>query len=168
MRTLDVFNDLPDRGSLMQFLGAQIDRCRSGNWPLALIVLDIGYPEGQALPDEATRANILRSMVRLLAASLRASDPIFRLGKTEFAVALPGLNEIEALGMAARLREAVEIQPTHGAREIPAHAPQPCMGIAIFPPHGQAAEPLLANALQALAQAKQLGLPWAVSVEGSC
>lgn len=90
-------------------------------------------------------------------ARLRDEDTLARLGGDEFLVLLPRLGQPnEARDVAGRLLEAVSEPVTLEGREVVVHC---SIGIALYPDDGDTVEALMANADNAMYQAKKPGRP---------
>jgi diguanylate cyclase (GGDEF)-like protein len=104
----DALTGLPNRRSLEEHLERAIARARRGRSG-ALLFLDLDNFKlvndtlGHAAGDE-----LLTTLTQLLAAHLRADDLLARLGGDEFAIILDGVDIDGALGIAERMRAAVE------------------------------------------------------------
>ena len=120
----------------------------------ALVLLDIDYfktyndEHGHLAGDAA-----LARFGRILRRATRGDDMAFRYGGEEFLLLLPGLELDAAMGVAERLRQAVEDGP---AGELPRFTIS--AGVAICDPaDGRDPEPLLRRADAALYAAKRAG-----------
>ncbi|NMG45695.1 EAL domain-containing protein [Aromatoleum toluvorans] len=88
-------------------------------------------------------------------ARLREEDTLARLGGDEFLVLLPRLGEAnDARDVAGRLLEAVAEPVTLDGRDVVVHC---SIGIALYPDDGESVEALMANADNAMYQAKKPG-----------
>jgi diguanylate cyclase (GGDEF)-like protein len=88
---------------------------------------------------------------------LRNEDTLARLGGDEFLVLLPRLGQAsDARDVAGRLLEAVSEPVTLDGREVVVHC---SIGIALYPDDGETVEALMANADNAMYQAKKPGRP---------
>ena len=88
---------------------------------------------------------------------LRDEDTLARLGGDEFLVLLPRLGQAsEARDVAGRLLEAVSEPVALDGREVVVHC---SIGIALYPDDGETVETLMANADNAMYQAKKPGRP---------
>jgi diguanylate cyclase len=105
----------------------------------------------------------LRTLVAVLAETLRAEDVLARMGGEEFAILVRGVSKDNALVLGERLRRVVEtINLKHDDQPLPLTV---SVGISLFPiadgPEGAPAEQtgakLLADADAALYRAKTAG-----------
>jgi diguanylate cyclase (GGDEF)-like protein len=134
-------------------LRSELHRAGRAHDSLALLMLDIddfkrvndvcGHGEGD---------QVLQLLAELLKSLVRTSDTVCRVGGEEFAVILPTCNAEDALGLAARLREALMQSPAESVGEITLS-----MGIALGPEHAMNARELIACAEAAMMTAKAQG-----------
>ena len=95
-------------------------------------------------------------LAAVLGEDLRQTDLIARYGGEEFAVLLPETTKSEAMQVAERMREAVEVQINDGATTWPQKVTV-SVGVATFPEDGKTAEAVLSAADQAMYVAKRAG-----------
>lgn len=137
-------------------LQSELLRCERHKRPLAVLMLDVdffkrvndsmGHPAGDEL---------LRRLGEVLSADLRQTDLISRYGGEEFAVLLPETTKAEALQVAERMREAVELKINQGKTWTQVITISG--GVATFPEDGATAEAVLDAADRALYIAKRQG-----------
>lgn len=100
---------------------------------------------------------LLRKVCSRMASRLRGEDMLARLGGDEFLVLAPRIgNAEEAREVADRLLQAVREPTDLEGKEVVIHG---SVGIAIFPGDGNSADSLMANADNAMYQAKALSHP---------
>jgi len=137
-------------------LHSELLRCERHKRPLAVLMLDVDYFKkvndsmGHPAGDE-----LLRRLAQVLGADLRQTDLISRYGGEEFAVLLPETTKAEAMQVAERMRESVEVKINDGnawTQRITVS-----VGVATFPEDGATAETVLEAADQALYVAKRQG-----------
>jgi len=88
-------------------------------------------------------------------ASLRDTDTVARLGGDEFLVLAPDVtNEVQVEEIAERLLRAISEPQELSGRKVVAHC---SIGIALYPDNGENVETLMANADNAMYQAKATG-----------
>ncbi len=152
----DTLTGLNNRGYFLELLGIEISRWQRNGHHVALLMIDLDCFKrvndtwGHAVGDE-----VLRHFSEVLRRSLRRVDVAGRLGGEEFAVLLPGDNEVAALAAAERLRQNVanEAAPT-SAGEITVTI---SIGVTLFGAGDGCPEQPLRRADQALYRAKQAG-----------
>jgi diguanylate cyclase (GGDEF)-like protein len=148
----DALTGACNRRGFDQRLAEELERANRYRQPLSLLLLDVdlfkqhndafGHPAG----DE-----VLKAIVRLLQAHVRAPDTVARQGGDEFAILMPNTGNEGALIMAERFRKAIESAVWQG---LPVTV---TVGAATLPlGSGQGAE-LLARADEALYAAKEAG-----------
>jgi diguanylate cyclase (GGDEF)-like protein len=150
----DSLTGLPNRLMGMDRLRAEINRASRDETRFGMLFIDLdnfkivndtmGHPFGDALLVEISRR---------LSSELRASDTLARLGGDEFLVLLPRADtaaEVERVGR--RLVGAIEKPVTLESREVFIHC---SIGAAIHPSDGATMQTLMANADNAMYQAKR-------------
>ncbi|HVA20663.1 MAG TPA: GGDEF domain-containing protein [Candidatus Micrarchaeia archaeon] len=116
----DPLTHLPNRGALEHDLGAEWERSRRYGSPLAFLMVDIDHfkrfndRHGHLVGDE-----VLGRVAGLLAASVRATDTVYRYGGEEFAVLARDSGLAAGLELGERLRLAVEQGAARGGRARP-------------------------------------------------
>jgi diguanylate cyclase (GGDEF)-like protein/PAS domain S-box-containing protein len=123
---------------------------------LGLLVIDLdGFKPvndkyGQEAGDE-----VLVTLARSVAASVRRNEIFFRLGGDEFAVLAPDSNENDMLGLARRVNSRIaELRFRFAGQEVGLTA---SLGIAVYPVHAISGEEIIARADYAMYQAKANG-----------
>lgn len=106
---IDPLTGVMNRRGFDRQLAARTQRERAHRTPLCLVMIDVdhfkaindgfGHPQGDA---------VLRQLAELLSATLRPDDVIARFGGEEFVALLAGCDEVDGLGVAEKLRLAVE------------------------------------------------------------
>lgn len=153
----DATTGLPNKRQLLEYLETLLAQHRRTAQPLALVFADIDFFKsindrfGHDAGDAA-----LRQVGQCLRMTVRDGDIAARFGGEEFVLLLPSSDEVEALGVAERLRLAVR------ALTIPLPDGQTTavtisLGVAACPAHGSTGEELLRSADQALYAAKNGG-----------
>ena len=134
-------------------LRSELQRAGRAHERVALMMLDIddfkrvndvcGHGEGD---------NVLRLLGEILQRVVRGSDTVCRVGGEEFAVIVPSCGPDEALGLAARLKEALLRSPAESIVDTTLS-----IGIAFGPEHAMNARELVACAEAAMMTAKAQG-----------
>jgi diguanylate cyclase (GGDEF)-like protein len=151
----DPLTQLPNRTLFFDRVGQAIARARRQQRPFALLLVDLdrfkpvndtwGHPVGDL---------VLREAARRMAASVRASDTVGRIGGDEFVALLPDIGTAEAAqGVAAKLRGAVAAPYLVEGRTISIDC---CVGIALYPDDGDDEVSLVNNADRAMYDAKRV------------
>jgi len=144
----DVLTALPNRHMLLDRLAQELKKAQRAGGLLALLSIDLGREQGDALLLEAARR---------IGACVRASDTVARSGGEEFVVILSGLeraSDIDRIiqSMLALLSRPFAPPPGEAEETVSAS-----IGIALFPSDATAPEALLRHAGQAMREAKRAG-----------
>jgi diguanylate cyclase (GGDEF)-like protein len=152
----DVLTGLPNRMMALDRIGLEISRARRTLQRFALYFVDLDNFKyvndslGHAVGDDLLIATGAR--VRSV---LRNADTVARLGGDEFLVLAPNItDEMQVEEIAERLIKAVSEPHTLSGRKVVARC---SIGIALFPDNGETVETLMANADNAMYQAKATG-----------
>ena len=152
----DPVTGLPNRASLLQFLGRAVSRARSQDAKVAVLLLDldrfkiVNESLGHDMGDR-----LLKVVADRLRENLRDVDISARLGGDEFAILLEGVSsDDEAVATAQRLLEALTPPARLNDYEI---ASTGSIGVALYPDHAESATELLQRADRAMYRAKQNG-----------
>lgn len=98
---------------------------------------------------------VLVTLARSVAASVRRNEIFFRLGGDEFAVLAPDSNENDMVGLARRVNSRIaELRFRFNAEEVALTA---SLGIAVYPVHAISGEEIISRADYAMYQAKANG-----------
>lgn len=147
----DMLTGQPNRRATELTIRREIARSRRSGFPFGLILLDIDH--FKVLNDvhgHRTGDAVLMELARLVRATLRTEDELGRWGGEEFLVVAPNTGPDEALGLAERLRLAIE-RHAWLARQVTAS-----FGVTVYR-RGDALEPLFKRADDALYRAKERG-----------
>ncbi|MBC7780191.1 MAG: EAL domain-containing protein [Proteobacteria bacterium] len=152
----DTLTGLPNRLMALDRIDHAINRAKRTHQRFALFFIDldnfksVNDSMGHAVGDELLAATGAR-----VQATLRDADTVARLGGDEFLVLAPDVvNEVQVEEIAERLIRAIsEPQDLHG-RKVVARC---SIGIVLFPDNGDCVEMLMANADNAMYQAKATG-----------
>jgi diguanylate cyclase len=149
----DALTGLPNRVMAFDRIKQEISRARRSNQRFAVFFIDLDNFKnvndslGHAIGDE-----LLVAIGARVQACIRDSDIVARLGGDEFVVLAPDISSEEtAEELAERLIKAVSEPQELAGRRVVAHC---SIGIAIYPDNGNSMEELMANADNAMYQAK--------------
>lgn len=152
----DVLTGLPNRMMALDRIGQEISRSRRAKHRFAMYFIDldnfkyVNDSMGHAVGDDLLVATGAR-----VRAALRDADTVARLGGDEFLVLAPNItNEVEVEEIAERLIQAISAPQDLNGRKIVARC---SVGIALFPDNGTSVAALMANADNAMYQAKASG-----------
>jgi diguanylate cyclase (GGDEF)-like protein len=148
----DALTGLTNRRAWLEHAEAAVRQARRYGHELSLILVDVDHfkrvndTRGHQIGDD-----VLIAVSRALAATVRDSDLVGRLGGEEFVVLLPETAASAAAVVAERCREAVRASSQTGLVVTAS------FGIATYPHHGDRLEVVLANADAAMYAAKERG-----------
>jgi two-component system, cell cycle response regulator len=110
--THDLLTGISNRGVVLDALERENARQSRGGGPFGIVLLDIdhfkyvndtyGHPAGDS---------VLKEVARRIAAAIRPYDAAGRYGGEEFMVVAPAADEAGAMGLAERIRAAIESAP---------------------------------------------------------
>jgi diguanylate cyclase (GGDEF)-like protein len=152
----DPLTGLFNRRYLEETLNRELARAKRHDLPLSLVMLDIDHfktlndTHGHLAGDE-----VLRGLASLIMESCRGDDLACRYGGEEFLLALPGMSLESAMQRAEQWRGLIE--DTGFAWQDKILSITVSMGICAFPEQANDPAHLIANADQALYQAKEAG-----------
>ncbi|MFT5721226.1 MAG: diguanylate cyclase (GGDEF)-like protein [Motiliproteus sp.] len=154
----DALTGLPNRMMAIEQLRYEISRSRREQQRLAVLFIDLDdFKVVNDTLGHATGDQLLVEIGIRLKAQLRDTDMIARLGGDEFLLLLPlAGKESEVEQITARLIVAVSEPIRLKSREV---KPNCSIGVALFPFDGETAGLLMANADNAMYQAKAKALP---------
>src|SRR5882672_8306224 len=149
----DTLTGLPNRLMAFDRIDMEISRAKRSGQRFAVLFIDLddfksvndslGHPVGDRL---------LVAIGARLQAALREGDTVARLGGDEFLILASDIvGEVQVEKIAERLLQAVLAPQDLGGRRV---ATQCSIGIAMFPDNGEDVETLVANADNAMYQAK--------------
>jgi diguanylate cyclase (GGDEF)-like protein len=151
----DTLTGLPNRMMALDRINQAINRAKRTRNRFALFFVDLDNFKsvndslGHAVGDELLVATGAR-----VRAALRDADTVARLGGDEFLVLAPDVaGEVQIEEIAERLIRAISEPQVLGGRKVVARC---SVGIAIFPDNGDSLESLMANADNAMYQAKAM------------
>ena len=149
----DSLTGLPNRMMALDRINVEISRARRAHERFAVYFIDLDSFKnvndslGHAVGDELLVATGVR-----LQATLRDADTVARLGGDEFLVLAPHVeSDVQVEEIAERLIRAISEPHELQGRKVVARC---SIGIALFPDNGETVETLMANADNAMYQAK--------------
>ncbi len=152
----DPLTGLHNRRFFDEILRHEVARAKRQQASVGLVVLNLDHFQhvndalGHASGDE-----VLRSVARRLAHTVRASDILARYGGEEFVVIVPDAVAPEVRQLAERCRAAICESPiTVDGQDVSTTA---SVGLAVLPQHADHTEELLRHGEKALLLAKRLG-----------
>jgi diguanylate cyclase (GGDEF)-like protein len=152
----DMLTGLPNRMMALDRIRLEISRARRSQQRFAMYFIDLDNFKnvndslGHAVGDQLLVA--IGARVRSI---LRDADTVARLGGDEFLVLAPNVaDEVQVEEIAERLIKAVSEPQDLNGRKVVARC---SIGIALFPDNGDSVEALMANADNAMYQAKATG-----------
>jgi diguanylate cyclase (GGDEF)-like protein len=154
----DGLTGLFNKRAISERLGEEVHRARTSRERLSIFLFDIDHfkhfndTNGHLAGDQ-----VLRTLARLAAESLRSDGPLGRFGGEEFLLLLPGQAQAQALVVADRLRRRIAGHPFDHGRRQPGGRLTISGGVACFPDDADEAAGLLQAADTALYRAKAAG-----------
>jgi diguanylate cyclase (GGDEF)-like protein len=152
----DVLTGLPNRMMALDRISMEISRAKRSGERFAMLFIDLDNFKsvndslGHAVGDELLIATGAR-----VQAILRDADTVARLSGDEFLVLAPAIaDEVQVEEIAERLIGVISEPHDLSGRRVVARC---SIGIALFPDNGENAEQLMANADNAMYQAKAAG-----------
>ena len=152
----DTLTGLPNRMMALDRIKLEINRARRSVMRFAVFFIDLDNFKnvndslGHAVGDELLIATGTR-----VQATLRDTDTVARLGGDEFLVLSPDVtNEVQVEEIAERMIKAISEPQELSGRKVVAKC---SIGIALYPDNGESVETLMANADNAMYQAKATG-----------
>ncbi|PIP19581.1 MAG: hypothetical protein COT38_02365 [Candidatus Omnitrophica bacterium CG08_land_8_20_14_0_20_41_16] len=158
MAHLDSLTELWNHGYFQYLLNTELEKSRTTQTPLSLLMLDIDYFKvyndalGHQSGDKA-----LKELAILLKNQSRKMDFVCRYGGEEFAIILPQTDKKEALLIAERLRMDIEKYVFVHEEILPNKKLTVSLGIATFPEDGLLPTELITASDKFLYQAKNKG-----------
>ncbi len=152
----DPLTDLPNRKLFMQYLHRDLKKAKRNGDMLAVMFLDLdNFKDVNDSLGHDVGDKLLREVARRLESCLRQSDVVSRLGGDEFTILLPGLHDTEnAVTAADKIFDSLKEPFIMEGLELMVKV---CIGISLFPGHGDTPEALLRAADKAMYAAKNRG-----------
>jgi len=151
----DALTGLPNRMMALDRIRLEISRAKRSNQRFGVFFIDLDNFKnvndslGHAVGDE-----LLVAIGTRVQAAIRESDIVARLGGDEFVVLAPDIaSDVKAEELAERLIKAVSEPQVLAGRKVVANC---SIGIALYPDNGNSTEELMANADNAMYQAKSM------------
>jgi diguanylate cyclase (GGDEF)-like protein len=111
----DGLTGLYNRHFFNEMLPREVERARRYNENLSVLLLDLnGFKKYNDTYGHLEGDTVLRSVARICAAQLRASDTIARFGGDEFVIILPAASRRVAQKIAERIQKTLADQKFHG------------------------------------------------------
>ncbi|GAB3365801.1 MULTISPECIES: diguanylate cyclase [Giesbergeria] len=152
----DILTNLPNRSLFLDRAERGLALAKRHDRPLALLFIDldkfkpINDTWGHAVGDV-----VLQEVARRMQACVRESDTVSRVGGDEFVVLLLNLNTpADALMVAEKIRVALNEPMLIDDKTLSISS---CIGVALYPEHGQTQMELSRHADAAMYQAKERG-----------
>ncbi len=154
----DHLTELWNHGYFQYLLQSELEKTKSINMPLSLIMLDIDDFKvyNDSLGHQAGD-KILKELAFLLKNQSRKMDYVCRYGGEEFTVILPQTDKREAFLLAERLRENIKNHPFNHEEILPSKKLTISLGLATFPEDGASPSELITSSDKMLYQAKHKG-----------
>jgi diguanylate cyclase (GGDEF)-like protein len=141
-----------------EHLARELEHAERYGSPLSLVMVDIDdFKNYNDTNGHEAGNEVLSTMARLLAETLRRSDIPARYGGEEFVLVLPETSKTNAELVAERARYVIEQHPFPHRERQPGGALTASMGIATYPADGTDARALVRHADQAMYVAKARG-----------
>ena len=164
----DALTGLSVRSYFLERAQSELARSRRHGLACALLMADLDhFKEKNDTFGHLVGDVVLKDVARLLQHNLREIDLIARFGGEEFLLFLVETSVEQAMAIAQRLRQLVEVHPIRAYDELLAQTIS--MGLAEFPDDAQTLEELIERADEALYAAKRAGrnrvVRWTASVK---
>jgi diguanylate cyclase (GGDEF)-like protein len=151
----DMLTGLPNRALLADRLAQEVSRARRSSRGFAVLLFDLdGFKSVNDTWGHSAGDRVLTIVGERARKCVRASDTVGRQGGDEFLAILPETGLEGALGVAEKLREA--LQEPYPLGEVEARL-SASVGVALYPDHGSDPESLQRAADAALYRAKREG-----------
>ncbi len=152
----DTLTGLPNRMMALERISLEISRAKRSRQRFAMFFIDLdNFKDVNDSLGHAVGDQLLAAIGARVRAILRDADTVARLGGDEFLVLAPDIaNEVQVEEIAERLIKAVSEPQNLNGRKVVARC---SIGITLFPDNGDSVQTLLANADNAMYQAKASG-----------
>ncbi|MFC2161978.1 GGDEF domain-containing protein [Acidobacteriota bacterium] len=155
----DGLTGLYNHAYIKERLKQERDHCQRHGHPLSLLMVDIDdFKSFNDSFGHIAGDRVLKSLSTLMLEIVRPSDIIGRYGGEEFLIILPKTNSEQALAVAERIRENIEIYDfeVHPSKNKISQLTV-SIGLCVFPDNDQTPEDLIAIADESLYIAKREG-----------
>ena len=148
-----------NRRYLEAHLSKLVTRCRAGQKPLAVLMIDLDhFKEVNDTHGHATGDLVLQEVVNRITLGLRPSDLVARMGGEEFAVIMPDSDLAGAVNVAERLRKRIKDSPIDIPESVTPIAVSVSIGAAVLlPDANEDTHAVFKRADLALYEAKKVG-----------
>lgn len=128
----DALTGLYNRLMLYELLKQALERAKRNRRKLALLFIDLdGFKQINDTLGHAAGDRLLQKVASRLKASMRAADPVARIGGDEFVAILEGIHDREgALTLARSIQEEIELPYSLDGRPAVVGA---SVGVALYP-----------------------------------
>jgi len=152
----DALTGLSVRGHFMERAREELIRSKRHTLACTVLMVDLDlFKQKNDTYGHLVGDVVLKDVARLLQRNLREVDLIGRFGGEEFVLLLIETPADQAMPVAQRLKQLVEVHPIRAYDELLSQTIS--IGLAAFPEHGQTLEALIERADQALYAAKHAG-----------
>ena len=152
----DMLTGLPNRMMALDRISQEINRARRTRQRFAMFFIDLdNFKDVNDSLGHSVGDDLLVATGARVRATLRDADTVARLGGDEFLVLAPDItSETQVEEVAERLIKAISEPQDLNGRKVVARC---SIGIALFPDNGDSVQTLMANADNAMYQAKASG-----------
>ena len=169
MAVTDALTGLSVRRYVMEHAAEELQRATRHGLPLSIVMADLDlFKSKNDTYGHLVGDAVLRDVAHLLHQNLREIDLAARYGGEEFLMVLVETGPSQAMPVAERLRQLVEVQPIRAFDETLQQTIS--MGLACFPEDGRELQQLIDRADEALYAAKQAGrnrvMRWSAEMVG--